>query len=232
MISSVLGTYWLSSDEYKNLCLSTDWQFWKVNKYSIIYCQDGTCKKIESYKEKIIGFNPKSNEIYEENFYSTCLSKCAVLFIYNLFFTIYAVSFEVCNFFYSWFESDILSNLAHLFWCIFGIQLACVEALLFDAVYGALTVSYLYKKLNRDVPLEAFIFTHPYRHLKGVHEKLIELHKLFYIAPCMQPKGKKGDMLELGDHTDPTGTVENKVEYEKMKKEARFEFLNQVDVRP
>lgn len=102
-----------------------------------------------------------------------------------------------------------------------------MEALFFEELYGALTVSYLYKKLNRDVPVE--VFSHfSYRHLFGKYESILKNYRIFYPAPCMQPIGRKDEKLENGDHTSPSSVINNVDEYESLKNNSRFEFVTKI----
>jgi hypothetical protein len=226
MISSLINTYWLTPEEQKTLCLSSDWEFWKVNKYSI-QMDDSTCKKVKSFEGKIVGFNPKSGLLYQADFYETCFIKACLLSIFNGIFTTIELSIELIMVLFQLSEKDFLQEFMQVIWYAIGIQLACIEAIFFESVYGSLTISYLELKANRGIP--SIIYSSlTYKHLVEIYDKEAQKHILFYRAHCLQPIGHKDDLLDKGDHTLVNFLLANEEEYKAFKLENRFEFIEKI----
>ena len=221
-----INSWWLSKSEQAQLCTTHQWEYWKVNKYSL-HTKDHLCFKIQVIKEEVIGYNPISKNFYQKDFLETAFSKCFMIFFFN-FFSCFMRMLEELSIWMSKKEGySILQEWKHIIWYSIGIQLGCVQAVFFEKVSGALIVSCLHKKLNHEIPVEV-LSSIPYKHIELMYSGLIKTYQVSYLAPCMQPIGNKEDLLEKGDHILDEKQLKNINEYELLKKDLRFEMIEKI----
>ena len=184
--------------------------------------QDQDLKPYENLKEKVFWINKQTGDLFDKEIVETAALKSFLIFLFTFVYTpslflselmYYILNFEKAALYGE--DGALLNEIGHIFWNCLGVQIACLDALFFDEIHGAMIISILHRKLNHDIPKEAAV-KHPYKHVTKTYGTLLKRYSVYYPAPCMQVCGNMSDTLEMGDHTHSVKRCDQEYYQEKL----------------